>query len=242
MRARRLHKLIALAVCLPCLLWGLSGAFLAWKNWARDMRKPPPRKPPPQEQPFRVSAAQVLTQLQAQGRAEPQRLESRHVVGAPRYLLHYTQPPETLVVDGESGQILPPIEAAEAQRIADAAAPLGTQAQAVTFQSEPSLVYLADFELPVYRVAISDGSDIYVSPRTGEVIIRADRMAWWIRTAYFGLHVWRFSSGPGPHHSYLVLLVAALGLVVAATSGLWLALRPLPRRSERDSARQGAAL
>lgn len=231
MRSCRVHKLIALAVCLPCLLWGLSGAFLAWKNWARDTHKPPPRKPPPQEQPFRVSAAQVLAQLQAQGRGEPHKLEWRHVVGAPRYLLHYTQPSEVVAVDGDTGLVLPPIDASEAQRIADAAAPLGTQAQAVAFQTEPSWVYLADFELPVYRVAISDGSEIYVSPRTGDVIVRADRMAWWIRTAYFGLHVWRWGSAPGPYRSYLVLLAAALGLVAAATSGLWLALRPSLRRS-----------
>jgi hypothetical protein len=236
MRSRRLHKLLALAVCIPCLLWGVSGAFLAWKNWARDTRKPPARKPPPPEAPFAVPAAQVLTQLQAQGRPEPQRLEWRRVVGAPRYLLHYGpsgppgSAPEVVVVDGQTGQIAPPIDDREALRIADAAAPLGTQAQAVTFQTEPSLVYLADFDLPVFRVAISDGSDVYVSPRTGEVILRADRMAWWIRSAYFGLHVWRIGGGPGPYRSYLVLLVAALGLVAAAASGLWLALRPSPRR------------
>ncbi|MBL9006758.1 MAG: PepSY domain-containing protein [Myxococcales bacterium] len=230
MRSRRLHKLLALVVCVPCLLWGLSGALLAWKNWARDTQKPPSGKPPPPEQPFVVSAAQVLTQLQAQGRPQPQKLEWRHVVGAPRYLVQYESPKEVVVIDGETGQIAPPIDDREALRIADAAAPLGSQALAVAFQSEPSLVYLAGFELPVYRVAISDGSEIYVSPRTGEVILRADRMAWWIRSAYFGLHVWRVGSGPGPYRSYLVLLVFAVGLVAAATSGLWLALRPSQRR------------
>ena len=230
MQPRRLHKVIALIVCLPCLLWGISGAFLAWKNWAADTRQPPPRKPPPTDQPFRAALAPVLAQQQAQGRPDPQSVEWRHVVGAPRYVLHYDQPPEVVVVDGESGQVLPGIEASEALRIADAAAPLGTQALRVTFQTEPTLVYLSRFELPVYRVAISDGSDVYVSPRTGAVIIRAERMALWIRTASFGLHVWQWSLGPGPHFSYLLLMLAALCLVAASASGLWLALRPALRR------------
>ncbi len=235
MAPRKLHKLLALAVCLPCLLWGLSGSFLAWKNWARDSRQPPARKPPPVEQPFRASLPQVLATLAAQGRGEPRRLEWTHTVGAPRYILRYASPPTAVLVDGDSGQLIPGIERDEALRIADAAAPLGSQAQSVTFQTEPSLVYLADFELPAYRVAISDGSDIYVSPRTGEVIIRAERIAWFSRLAYFGLHVWRFSLGPGPHYSYLVLLAAGLLLVAASLSGLYLVFMPRGRRRAATS-------
>lgn len=226
MTPRKLHKFLALAVCLPCLLWGLSGSFLAWKNWARDTRQPPARKPPPSEQPFRAPLPQVLAQLAAEGRGEPKSLEWTHTVGAPRYILRYATPPGTVLVDGDSGRIIPGIERDEALRIADAAAPLGAQALSVTFQTEPSLVYLADFELPAYRVAISDGSDIYVSPRTGEVIIRAERIHWFIRVAYFGLHVWRFSLGPGPYYSYLLLLAAGLLLVAASLSGLYLAFWP----------------
>ena len=230
MTARKLHKFLALAVCLPCLLWGLSGSFLAWKNWARDTRKPPARKPPPIDQPHLASLPQVLALLATQGRSDPQRLEWTHTVGAPRYIVHFASPPTPVLIDGESGQIIPGIERDEAVRIADAAAPQGTRALSATLQSQPSLVYLADFELPAYRVAISDGSDIYISPRTGEVIIRAERIHWFIRAAYFGLHVWRFSLGPGPYYSYLLLLAAGLLLVAASLSGLYLAFAPRGKR------------
>ena len=179
----------------------------------------------PVEQPHRADLPQVLALLATQGRSDPQR-QSGRTPSAPPLHRALCQPADPLLIDGDSGQIIPGIERDEALRIADAAAPQGTRALSATLQSQPSLVYLADFELPAYRVAISDGSDIYISPRTGEVIIRAERIHWFIRAAYFGLHVWRFSLGPGPYYSYLLLLAAGLLLVVASLSGLYLAFAP----------------
>jgi hypothetical protein len=52
-------------------------------------------------------------------------------------------------------------------------------------------------------------------------------MQWAIRFAFYGLHVWKWSSAPGPHYSYWVLLFMALGLCVSGASGIWLNLRLL---------------
>jgi hypothetical protein len=94
-------------------------------------------------------------------------------------------------------------------------------------------MYLRDMELPVFRVALSDHSDVYVSPTTGEAFFRADRVAWAIRFAFYGLHVWKWSSGPGPHLSYLVLCAMALILCITSVAGLWLWLGPQARRPRR---------
>lgn len=228
MRLRRLHRLLGLLLALPCVLWGLSGMILAWKNWARDTAPPP--APPPRMQaaarPFRVPVAAALA---ATLRPEPPRaVEWRHVLGAPRYLIRYAAAPAPLLVDGESGLLLtgtPAIDAALAGRIAEAEAPADTTVARVVLQTQPTLYYPRGFELPIYRVTLSSGDDIYVSPTTGDALPRVDGRFRLIRLAFYGLHVWRFVPGEAPYASYLVLMTAAGGLVLLGTTGGLLALR-----------------
>ena len=228
MRLRRLHRLLGLVLALPCVLWGLSGVILAWKNWERDTAQPPEPQVRAQS-PARPFLIPVATALAATGRTEPPRaVEWRHILGAPRYLLRYAGLPAPLFVDGESGLLLagsPVIDAALAGRIAEAAAPADTTVARVVWQTEPTLVYQNGFELPVYRVTLSSGDDIYVSPTTGDALPRVDRRFRLIRLAFYGLHVWRFVPGEAPYVSYLVLMTAAGGLVLLGATGMLLALR-----------------
>lgn len=224
MRPRRLHRLLGLLICVPSLLWGLSGALLAWKNWAREPDSPPAAVSP--ERPFRIEVSAALATAAAGHAEAPLAVEWRHVLGAPRYLVRYAKPPTVVLIDGETGKIAPAIDEDSARKIAAEAAPAGITVADCELQTQPSLVYLDDFELPVYRIGLSDRSNVYLSPRTGEVFFRAPRLAWLIRFAFYKLHVWKLSSSPGQAHSYLVLLAMALVLATSSLTGLWLLLQP----------------
>ena len=223
MQLRRWHRLIGLLIGLPCLLWGLSGALLAWKNWTKS-----PSPGPTQAgllRPFRVPVEQALRTL---GRAEPPtQVEWRHVAGAPRYVVRFAAPPLLQVVDGESGQPLP-LPSVDMQLARQAAlwdAPPGVGIKSCLMQSAGSLVYPAWNELPAFRVTLDNGDDVYVSPSTGEILAHADTMFRAIRIAFYGLHVWKFSPAADSSASYLVLLVMGLVLAAAGATGLWLGLR-----------------
>lgn len=221
---RRWHRLIGLVIGLPCLLWGLSGALLAWKNWAGP--RPSGLTQASLQRPFSVP---IGTALQALGRRElPTQVEWRHVAGAPRYVARFAQPPLVQVVDGESGQALalPTVDEHLARQIGQAEAAPGVQVTGCVLQATGSLVYPAWNELPVFRVTLGNGDDVYVAPSTGAVLGHVDMRFRAIRVAFYGLHVWRFGDTPdGP--SYLFLLVMGLVLAAAGATGLTLGLRGL---------------
>lgn len=231
MQLRRLHRLLGLLICVPSLLWGISGALLAWKNWASEPEPPAAAASTPR--PFKVDVGAALATAAVGHSEPPQAVEWRHVLGAPRYLIRYAAPP-AILVDGESGQLIAGIDEASARKIAAEAAPAGITVADCELQTAPSLVYLDDFELPVYRVGLSDRSNVYLSPRTGEVFFRAPRLAWLIRFAFYKLHVWKWSGGAGRAHSYLLLLAMALVLAASSATGLWLLVRPLRRAENRQ--------
>ena len=228
MTMRRWHRLIGLVVGLPCLLWGLSGALLAWKNWASPAAPGATQAGP--TRPFRVPIAQALQKL---GRPEtPLQVEWRQVAGAPRYLIHFATPPLLQVIDGEAGQVLalPSVDESLARRVAVAGAPAGVSVTGCVMQTAGTLVYPSWNELPAYRVALANGDDIYVSPTTGEILAHVDTRFRLIRVAFYGLHVWKFSAAAEAPASYLLLLVMGLVLAIAGATGLYLGLRPVGRR------------
>lgn len=220
MTLQRWHRLIGLVVGLPCLLWGLSGALLSWKNWAGP-RPPAPTRGAPLR-PFQVPIERALQSL---GRAEtPAQVEWRHVAGAPRYVVRFATPPLLQVVDGESAQVLalPTVDEQLARQIGLAGAPPGVGVRGCVRQTAGSLVYPSWNELPAFRVTLDNGDDVYVSPSTGEILAHVDPMFRAIRIAFYGLHVWKFPAGAEAPASYLVLL--GMGLVLAATGATGLGL------------------
>jgi len=221
---RRWHRLIGLLVGLPCLLWGLSGALLAWKNWAG--RRPSGLTQASPQRPFTVPIGMALRAL---GRFDtPTQVEWRHVAGAPRYVVQFARPPLVQVVDGESGQALalPTVDAHLARQIGQAEAAPGVFVTRCVLQNTGSLVYPDWNELPVFRVTLGNGDDVYVSPSTGAILAHADMRFRAIRVGFYGLHVWRFGDTPDAS-SYLFLLVMGLVLAAAGATGLTLGLRGL---------------
>ncbi len=229
---RRWHRLIGLVVGLPCLLWGLSGAILAWKNWASE---PPVRTQAAPLRPFRVPVEQALKAL---GRAEaPLQVEWRHVAAAPRYVIRFATPPLVQLVDGEDGRVVSRLDAQGAQAVGQGEAPPGVAVRDCALQTTGSLIYPSWGELPAFRVGLANGDDVYVSPTTGQVLAHVDTQFRIIRVAFYGLHVWKFSQAQEAPASYLVLLAMGLVLAAAGATGLWLGLRGLgPRRRRLSTA------
>lgn len=222
MNLRRWHRLIGLVVGLPCLLWGLSGALLAWKNWAGS--PPPGLTQGGPARPFRVPIEQALGAL---GRPEtPTQVEWRHVAGAPRYVVRFAAPPLVQVVDGESGQRLPlpSVDAELARQIALRDAPPGVGVRGCALQTAGSLIFPSWNELPALRVTLNNGDDVYISPTTGEILAHVDPMFRAIRVAFYGLHVWKIVPATEAPVSYLILLGMGLVLAAAGATGLWLGL------------------
>lgn len=231
MTLRRWHRLLGLIICLPCLLWGVSGGLLAWKNWARE-RTPPPAPsaaPAAAPRPFTIPVERALA---ATGRTDrPSAVLWRHLAGAPHYLVRFSSPPREVLVHGETGAVLPqqPVDEALARSIAEADGPPGARVQAVQRQLTGTLVYPEWNELPVWRLTLDNGDDVYVSPSTGEVRQHADTFFRLVRISFYGLHVWKWSNKPGPATSYLILLGMSALLVFSAATGLFLLLRPRRR-------------
>lgn len=222
MGMRKWHRLLGLLVAVPCLLWSLSGGLLAWKNWARPTRDTV-AKPQQPKRAFQVSVDQTLKML---GRPEqPQSVSWIHVVGLPRLLVRFEQAPQVLLVDGESGQLAAPVDVVLATQIAEQEAPVGVVVASAQLQTQPTLVYPAFMELPAFRIGLSSGDDVYVSPKTGEVLAHVDTLFRIIRVAFFGLHIWKFSSAGTHAPSFLLLMVMAGVLFCSATTGLWVLLR-----------------
>jgi hypothetical protein len=83
-------------------------------------------------------------------------------------------------------------------------------------------------EFPIYRVVLGDmqGSRYYLSPVSGEIVMKVDREARWYRWLFYGMHRLDFStitrSGPARDFFMLLLLTGVTGLCV---TGTWLAVR-----------------
>src|SRR5262249_36980748 len=112
---RRWHRLLGLILGLPFLLWGASGALLAWKHWT-------PRQPPGdaarvagERTPFVIPVEQALQAARPGGEA-PEAVEWRWLLSRPRYELRYAAPPRLVVVDGLDGRVVPPADEALARR------------------------------------------------------------------------------------------------------------------------------
>ncbi|MEH6911416.1 MAG: hypothetical protein V7459_12580 [Oceanicoccus sp.] len=83
-------------------------------------------------------------------------------------------------------------------------------------------------EFPIYRVVLGDiqGSRYYLSPVSGEIVMKVDREARWYRWLFYGLHRLDFSaitrSEPTRNFFMLLLLAGVSGL---CGTGTWLAAR-----------------
>jgi hypothetical protein len=229
MPLRRWHRRIGLLVGIPCLLWGLSGAVLAWKHLAALSPPGDPTRVAGAHTPFSVPVDQAV---RAAGRSgPPMEVRWRWLLSRPRYEIRYFTPPQVVVIDGLTGKAAPPLDCALARQVAEADG--GVPARDCTLITAHTLIYRPDREVPAFRVALDNGHDVYVSPTTGQLLAHVDLLYRLFRVAFFGLHMWDLSVAPGRHLSFGLLLAMALLLLAMGVTGLYLALATRARPGGR---------
>lgn len=110
-------------------------------------------------------------------------------------------------VDFASGAAIPALGAAEARALVAACIEGGEKADSVTLF--PAELTPPDFrrELAVWRVALADGTNVYVGRDTGE--IEAVRTRWWRAFDFaWGLHIMDLSTREDTSHPVLILFAA----------------------------------
>jgi hypothetical protein len=116
-------------------------------------------------------------------------------------------------VDFVTGTALPPLDAAAARALVAARIIGGEKAESVTLFPADQTPF--DFRRPlaVWRVALNDGTNVYVGRDTGE--IEAVRTRWWRAfDLAWGLHIMDLSEREDTSHPVLILF-AALSLTGA---------------------------
>lgn len=219
---RRWHIWLGWLVGLPFLFWALSGLVMVWKpnDEVRgvDLLAEPA--------PVVLTAPAVLPSVLAGLPLAKVSLEQR--AAGPRWVIELSGGP-TRLADPLSGQLLPPLGAADAVAEVMARYRGDARVSAVrrTSADDPPL----ELRRPVaaWQVDLSDGTHIFVAADSGAII--ATRTRWWrLYDWMWGLHVMDLEGREDTHHPTLIAFTA-LSLLTAL---LALILLPLSIRRRRS--------
>ncbi len=138
---------------------------------------------------------------------------------------------EDHLADAVTGQKLSPLTAGNAREVAqrDYAGP-GTVAEVALL--EEGLLEIRGRDLPLWRVGFDDSrhTTIYVSPQTGEVVGRRNTI-WRVYDFFWMLHIMDYSARDNFNNPLLVTCAVVAWFL--ATSGIWLVVIWLKRKSRR---------
>ena len=116
-------------------------------------------------------------------------------------------------VDMESGAALPELTANDARTLVAERIKGGDKVRSVTFFNADKVPFDFRRPMPVWQVALEDGTHIYVGRDTGQ--IEAVRTRWWRGFDFmWGLHIMDLSEREDTSHPILILF-AALGVIGA---------------------------
>ena len=175
------HRWLGIGLCLLMALWFFSGLVMLYVGYP----KLTPREHLAQLPPLRLADCCVPLEqvLAASGEDRPpSAIRLTTGAGEPRYLLRYGS--HGVVVDARKGTRLGPFD--EAQALAAARQFAGTRAaryHGLIDEDAWSHSRALDAERPLHRIELDDGTLLYVSSRTGEVVrdASANERAWnWV--------------------------------------------------------------
>ena len=109
--------------------------------------------------------------------------------------------------DMATGEVIPALDAAAARSIAARRIAGGDKVESVAFFEADEVPFDFRRPLPVWQVALADGTHIYVGRDTGE--IEAVRTRWWrIFDFMWGLHIMDLQEREDTSHPILILFTA----------------------------------
>jgi uncharacterized membrane protein YkoI len=204
----RLHKWAALIIGLQVLAWVAGGLVMSAIPIERVRGEHNIAEPA-----AALDLAGVMAPQDAAARAGimPSSAELRPWLG--RTIYEFGREGEAaLIVDAVSGEVLSPID--EAAAIAAARADYAGEAEiaAVTFFAEPTWESRRD--MPTWRVDFADGEGtrLYVSAATGEVVARRNDV-WRVYDFFWMLHIMDYDDRSDFNHPLLILAsLFALGM------------------------------
>jgi len=227
------HQGLGLLVGIQVLLW-ISGGFVMsvlpiekvrGEDWAE------PTAPPA----ITTEAMLLAPDTIAHSLAPPglHGAELATWLSRPVYRLHTTETVQ--LVDAVSGRLLSPVSADDATRVArESYTGPGTVRESELW--DKPLIELRGVDLPVWRVDFDDSrhTTVYVSPQTGEVVSRRNRL-WRIYDFFWMLHIMDYNHREDFNHP--LLIIAAVLAWLLATSGIWLVVLSFRRSKRRRRAK-----
>lgn len=123
-----------------------------------------------------------------------------------------TTPQKMILVDGENGEILSPLNKAAATQLFQNMA--GVAPDSVTRITQRNYEYKYG-ELPAWRAVFSDGRIIHISEQSGQLQSWSDKTGMKIRAAYYYFHAFQFTDSPGFNAAigFFAMLWAAASLL-----------------------------
>lgn len=207
----KVHIWLGWLVGVPIILWTLSGLIMVIKP-IEEVRGSDLRSAP-----MDVPADLVATPPQFDGRpVAGLQLEMRG--DRPVWLIRFSDK-DSRAADARTGALLPPVSAADARSIADAALKSPGKIISVRrFARDANPLELRRGR-PAWQIVYADGLHAYVDADTGELLALRTRF-WRAYDVFWGLHIMDLQEREDTHHPLLIgftafsLLMAALGFVM----------------------------
>ena len=223
---RRWHVGLCWLVCLPMLLWTVSGLVMAAKplEEVRGDSLVAPLKP------IQLGSSLVVPQIEGRP-VTAFKLESR--AGGPRWIVTFADG-ESRQADPATGQLLPRLGAADAAReVTDRSTSRANVISTSRIDANSPPLELRS-AMNGWRVALDDGTNFYVDGGSGEIV--AHRTGWWrLYDFMWGLHIMDLQGRADTSNPWVVTFVALSILMVF----LGLALLPMTLRRNGNGANGG---
>ena len=230
--ANQVHKWLALVVGVQVLFW-VGGGLLMTMMPIEKVRS---------EHRVAAAPATAIDPARVIGAAEAARAAGVAAFGKAEIRVTRRGPVWTLTpvggdpvtVSAVDGRPLPPLDGAEARRLA--ALGYAGPGQPVSATFLPEAPEETGREGPLWRVDFDDRerTRFYLSPETGEVLTRRSEL-WRFFDLLWRLHVMDWDDGEDFNHPLIIVTAAATTVIVL--SGfvlLWFRLRPARRRRRTD--------
>ena len=219
---RRVHIWLGWVVGIPLLIWTATGLFMAWFPIETVRGEALLAEPPPLVSGFRpvppLIGPRPVASLSLEQRSE-----------GPRWLVRYRDGGARLA-DAATGQLLPPLNAADAARAVEARYKGKSKLASISRTNAGDPPIDLRKKIDSWRVTMEDGTRFYVNAETGEIAARRTPL-WRVYDFMWGLHIMDLKTREDINNPLIVL-----SAIVSFVSVL-LALVLLPTTIRRRRAR-----